>query len=125
METDNNRTTAGVLYIDNIRLIYGLKNDDLIPPLVTEVYPAEGSTLAVYTNIRIQVRDDGTGIDPAAIRFLIDGQPRTDYIYNAAAGNVQWNTRGLSEGSHQFTLKLKDRFGNETVKNWVYIWVGK
>lgn len=43
-------------------------------------------------------------------------------MYNATAGNVQWNTRDLSDGEHRFTLKMKDRFGNETAKHWVYVW---
>jgi large repetitive protein len=122
IETDNHKKTAGVLYIDNIRLIYGYKNDDGVPPVIKDITPADGTTLTGYTNIRVTVSDEGSGIDAGRIKFYVDDVLRNDYIYNETAGNIQWNTKGLSDGKHKFTLKIRDNFGNETEQSWYYTW---
>ncbi len=122
IETDNHKKSAGILYIDNIRLLYGYKNDDLTPPVIDDITPADGATLTGYTNIRVTVFDGDSGIDPERIKFYVDEVQKDDYIYNQKAGNIQWNTNGLSEGKHQFTLKVRDNFGNQTEASWYYTW---
>ena len=122
IETDNHKKSAGILYIDNIRLLYGYKNDDLTPPVIDDITPADGATLTGYTNIRVDVSDGDTGIDPERIKFYVDEVQKDDYIYNQKVGNIQWNTKGLSEGKHQFTLKVRDNFGNQTEASWYYTW---
>lgn len=122
IETDNHKKSAGVLYIDNIRLIYGYKNDDQTPPLIKDITPTDGTTLTGYTNIRATVSDTGSGIDAGRIKFYVDDTLKDNYIYNEIAGNIQWNTKGLSDGVHKFTLKIRDNFGNETQTSWYYTW---
>ncbi len=124
LETDNAKKSAGVLYIDDIRLVYGYQNDDRTSPVIGAPVPADGSLLQQYTNIRVPVNDgpSGTGIDPAKIRFYIDGESVADFMYNEAAGNVQWNTHALTNGKHQFSLRIKDKSGNEATKTWYYTW---
>jgi exopolysaccharide biosynthesis protein len=122
IETDNHKKTAGVLYIDNIRLIYGYKNDDMTAPIIKCITPVDGTTLTGYTNIRVSVSDADSGIDAGRIKFYVDDLPKDDYIYNETAGNIQWNTKGLSEGKHQFKLKIRDNFGNQAEQTWYYTW---
>jgi hypothetical protein len=122
IETYNRKKTDGVLYIDNIRLIYGYKRDDLLPPVIMAISPVDGSVLTGYTNIRVTVSDDDSGIDADRIKFYVDEVRKNDYIYNKTAGNIQWNTIGLTNGQHKFTLKIRDNFGNETVQSWYYTW---
>ncbi len=122
IETDNHKKSAGVLYIDNIRLIYGYKNDDLTPPVIKDITPADAATLTGYTNIRVTVSDAGSGIDAGRIKFYVDDAQKDDYIFNETVGNIQWNTKGLSDGKHKFTLKIRDNFGNQAEQSWYYTW---
>ncbi|MDD9268120.1 phosphodiester glycosidase family protein [Paenibacillus sp. GCM10023248] len=130
METQAAKKDAGVIYVDQIRALYGPTKDDMDPPVITNLSPAEGAV--VHTNtpmIRAYGEDYGynhethpgtTLIDPDKIRLYLDGALISHALY-PPEGRI-WHTPEvpLADGVHQAKLQIKDLSGNQTTKEWTF-----
>ena len=116
--------TKGSIYIDNIRAVYGDKVDDLNPPVIQSINVdgKEFKTNAVNLKANVNEYEDDpfkTGIDWEKIRFLVDGKDYSkseghfsfDMDGSVSLSGLQW-----ADGTHQVTLMVPDKFGNQAVK---------
>ncbi len=124
MQSSDSKKTAGTIYIDNIRAVYGFRNDDISLPRIDKIFPVENSVLKANSVIRIKVSDNkektDTGIDINKTRLYINGIETKAFTYSKALGTIQIRTSGLADGKHRLILKLRDNYGNESVKSWDY-----
>ncbi|NOV02156.1 phosphodiester glycosidase family protein [Paenibacillus planticolens] len=130
METQAAKKDAGVLYIDQIRALYGPVKDDMAPPILKNITPEDGAT--VHTNtptIRAYGEDYGynhetnpgtTLIDPDKIRMYLDDHLVPHALY-PPEGRI-WHTPDvpLADGVHKVKLQIKDLSGNQTTKEWTF-----
>jgi large repetitive protein len=130
METSAAKKDAGVIYIDQIRAVYGPVNDDLDPPIIKNIFPAENSTVTSSSiTIRAIAEDFGynpvdhpgtTLIDPDKIRMYIDGTLVPHALYPPEGRISYVPSVPLADGVHQVRLRVKDLFGNESSKEWTF-----
>ncbi|WP_409342006.1 Ig-like domain-containing protein [Paenibacillus sp. MBLB4367] len=130
METKNDNKTDGVLYIDQIRAVYGPTKDDMDAPVLKDITPAEGSTVHTGTP-KIQAFGEDFGYDPAAhpgttlidpdkIRFYVDGVLVPHTLY-PPKGQIHYTPNvPLADGVHQAKIKISDLSGNRTEKVWTF-----
>ncbi len=116
--------TKGSIYIDNIRAVYGEKVDDLYPPEIQSIN-VDGKEFTTNTvNLKANVNeyeDDPfkTGIDWEKIRILVDGK---DYAKSEGHfsfdmdGSISLSGLNWADGTHQVTLMVPDKFGNQAIK---------
>ncbi|MCJ8014636.1 phosphodiester glycosidase family protein [Paenibacillus sp. KQZ6P-2] len=130
METSGAKKDAGVIYVDQIRALYGPNEDDLDPPILKNNSPAEGAT--VHKNqptITVYGEDAGydpvknpgtTLIDPNSIRFDLDGV-RVQHTLYPPEGKIYYTpTTPLADGIHQAKVSVCDLSGNRTTKAWTF-----
>lgn len=131
METSNANKTAGTIYVDDIRAIYGPLNEDIEAPIVSSIYPEENAMVTTGTpQIKIIAQDVGydpevdtasTLIDEQTIRFYLDGQQLTNYGFYKPTGQITYiPTENLTEGRHLIKFAVRDLSGNQIVKEWAF-----
>lgn len=128
METKNDNKTAGVIYIDQIRALYGPADDDLDPPILKDFAPADGSTIDTATpEIHVYAEDAGydpvahpgtTLIDPESIRMMVDGKLVPHSLYPPKGKITYIPSVPLADGVHTVKVRVKDLSGNPTEKEW-------
>ncbi|MFC0214005.1 phosphodiester glycosidase family protein [Paenibacillus chartarius] len=121
---------AGAIYVDNIRALYGPSTDDIEPPIIKNVEPAEGATIKTNVpNIRAIAEDAGydrtqhpgtTLIDPAKIAMFIDNNPVTHTLYPPEGRIAHKVDVPLVDGLHKAKLQVRDLSGNRTEKEWTF-----
>ncbi|MCQ6559304.1 phosphodiester glycosidase family protein [Paenibacillus mendelii] len=130
METKNDNKTDGVLYIDQIRALYGPVQDDMDPPVLKNFTPVEGSV--IHTNIPLiqafgedfgydpAVHPGTTLIDPDKIRLYVDEVEVHATLY-PPKGQIHYTPEvPLTDGVHMARLKIRDLAGNQTEKAWTF-----
>jgi len=131
METSNANKTAGTLYIDDIRAIYGPLNEDVDAPIIASIYPEENAIVTTGTpEFKIVAHDDGyepelhpasTLINPDTIRFYLDGEQLSNYGFYPPRGEISYTpTNPLSEGRHTVKVAVRDMSGNQVIKEWAF-----
>lgn len=116
--------TKGSIYVDNIRAVYGDKFDDLNPPVIESINVDGKEFTNSALNLRANVHefeDDPfkTGIDWDKISIFIDGKD-----YSKLEGHFSYDMDGyvslsglnFADGTHQVTLMVPDKFGNQSIK---------
>ncbi|MFC7677914.1 phosphodiester glycosidase family protein [Paenibacillus sp. GCM10028914] len=130
METSAAKKDAGVLYIDQIRALYGPNQDDMNPPVLKELSPADGSTITNSQPKISLIAEDAdydpdkhpgtTLIDPDKIRFYLDGKLVEHTLY-PPKGEIHFTpSTPLADGVHQVKVSVKDLSGNQTIKVWTF-----
>ncbi|WP_054956349.1 phosphodiester glycosidase family protein [Paenibacillus dakarensis] len=130
METSNAKKDAGVLYVDQIRALYGPNQDDMNPPVLKELSPADGTTInSKQPKISLiaedadydPVQNPGTTlIDPDKIRFYLDGNLVEHTLY-PPKGEIHFTPpTPLADGVHQVKVSVKDLSGNQTIQIWTF-----
>jgi len=130
METNNNNKTAGTLYIDDIRAIYGPLNEDRTPPIIKNISPAPNETVTTGTpTIAAYAEDAGydpathpgtTLIDPAKIRMYVDGALVEHALYPPQGRIFYTPNAPLGNGIHTVKLAVRDLSGNQTIQEWSF-----
>ena len=114
--------TKGVLYIDNIRAVYGDKVDDLYPPIIDSINIADEEYNVNNINITAKLydyQDDkyATGINWDRVRIFVD-----NIEYTGNEGHFSYDKDGTvtlsgykwADGTHKVEVIAQDNFGNET-----------
>lgn len=130
METKNTNKNAGVLYIDQIRALYGPNTDDMEPPVLKDFSPVDGSTIHTSTpRIHVYGEDFGydpikhpatTLIDPDKVRMYVDGQ-LVQHGFYPPKGEIHYTPNvPLADGVHVVKVKIRDLNGNQAEKEWMF-----
>lgn len=130
METKNTNKTAGALYIDDIRAVYGPLDEDRTPPVFKQSYPGDNEVVKTGTpTISITAEDAGydpvqhpgtTLIDPATIRVYVDDQ-QVEYGFYPPKGQISYQPKTpLAEGRHKVKVAVRDLSGNQSIKEWYF-----
>lgn len=116
--------TKGSIYIDNIRAVYGEKVDDLNPPVIQSINVDGKSFTTNAVNLKANVNeyeDDPfkTGIDWDKIAIFVDGKDysksNSHFSYDMD-GSISLSGFKWADGTHQVTLMVPDKFGNQAIK---------
>ncbi|WP_422660017.1 phosphodiester glycosidase family protein [Paenibacillus sp. EC2-1] len=130
METSAAKKDAGVLYVDQIRALYGPNQDDMNPPVLKELSPVDGTTVPSNQPKISVIAEDAdydpnkhpgtTLIDPDKIRFYLDGKLVEHTLY-PPKGEIHYTPlTPLADGVHQVKVSVKDLSGNQTIKVWTF-----
>lgn len=130
METSAAKKDAGVLYVDQIRALYGPNQDDMNPPVLKALSPADGATISSNQPKISVIAEDAdydpikhpgtTLIDPDKIRFYLDGKLVEPTLY-PPKGEIHYTPlTPLADGVHQVKVSVKDLSGNQTIKVWTF-----
>ena len=115
----------GTLYVvsdDGSLTAFRKDAPDNVAPQLTQLVPDTGATVRgdnlTYGALII---DDGTGIDPATVSLLVDGEADIQAKYHAGQ-NAIYNTptTPLKEGAHELTVKASDWRGNVVSQTWSF-----
>lgn len=88
---------------------------DKTPP----TFSGETTGFVKTAEVAVGVTEAGSGVDAATVTATIDGAPATAE-FHAADGEVHVAGTGLADGSHAVKLTVKDKAGNEAVKEWTF-----
>ncbi|WNQ11923.1 phosphodiester glycosidase family protein [Paenibacillus aurantius] len=130
METNNKNKTAGTLYVDDIRVLYGPVTEDRTPPVIKNITPAENAVVkTAMPTITAYAEDSGydpvkhpgtTLIDPAKIRVYMDGV-QVSYGLYPPEGRIQYKPlEPLEDGPHKVKVAVRDMSGNQTIREWSF-----
>ncbi|RJE86116.1 metallophosphoesterase [Paenibacillus sp. 1011MAR3C5] len=131
METSNAKKDAGVIYVDQIRAIYGsTAGEDIEPPVLKDIAPASNTTVReAHPTISVIGEDVGydpaqhpatTLIDPDKIRVYLDDQPVQHGLYPPKGLITYTPIEPLAEGRHKAKVAIRDLSGNQTIKEWYF-----
>ncbi len=121
MCTRDELRTSGTLYMDNIRVIYGAKNDDLTAPTGSITMPVDQSVLSTgKVDFKAEISDN-LGIDEKSIKLYLDGAAVESPKIGASGTGYQVETTlgattPLADGLHNLVLRFSDIYGNKGVK---------
>lgn len=116
--------TKGVLYVDNIRAVYGNKVDDLYPPIIDSINITDQDYNNNNVNITAKLYDYQedqykTGINWDRVRIKVDNIDYTDkeghFSYDKD-GTVTLSGYKWADGTHKVEVIAQDNFGNESNK---------
>ena len=88
-----------------------VSEEDTTPPALVLPRPAPDSMVDGAPAISAGFREDGSGIDPASIRILLDGEDVTSRAEITGDG-FRYAAGTLADGIHQVDVSLSDRAGN-------------
>jgi len=108
---------------------------DNIPPGVFTPTPAAGTVMSPAPPIKMSavLYDIGSGVDPASVSMMLDGQPvdtGDKKLFDVTTGTVAYETPmggtdkqavKLSDGIHTITVAAKDYAGNELKHDWYIV----
>jgi outer membrane protein assembly factor BamB len=115
----------GTLYIvsdDGSLTAFRKDAPDAVAPQMSQLVPETGATVrGDNLTYGALIVDDGTGINPATVRLLVDGEEDTQAKYHAGQ-NAVYNmpTTPLKEGTHELTVKASDWRGNAVSQTWSF-----
>jgi len=114
--------TKGTIYIDQIRAIYGVKNDDLTPPTGTILSPQDQSVFQTGKVGFMARITDNDAIDKNSIKLYVDAARINDLVITSIDQGYQVEAQlganiPLADGLHVATLRFTDRFGNNGSKS--------
>ncbi|MDY6948519.1 MAG: Ig-like domain-containing protein, partial [Pseudomonadota bacterium] len=89
---------------------------DVDGPAITDLLPADGTTLPADTLVTLSVAfvDVGSGVNVSSASVTLDGQDITAQSNVTAAGLNRTYTAPLPEGAHTLVVAVSDRTGNVT-----------
>lgn len=123
METEEEKKSAGSIYIDHIQAIYGESDADLIQPTIFNEYPKNHEVIKMNLcklGAFAKDNDGGTGVNPNSIWMELDGV-KVDHHYVEETGEVFYTPPDpLLDGFHQVKIALQDHFGNEAEHCWQF-----
>ncbi len=92
---------------------------DATPPVISDLSPADGSTVPTGTPaISATVQDGTAGIDPTTVTMTVDGVS-VEVVYNG--DTASWTpVSPLTNISHTVTLLAQDYAGNEASVTWEF-----
>lgn len=125
--------TNGTLYFDNLRAVYGFKNDDLKELTFSDITPSDGSytddnqqRISVHIKDEPDVNNNYTGIKKESIQMWInDDEIKNLVLVDNSDGSITCNYTPsaltlLKPGPQNVKVRAEDNYGNITIKNWSF-----
>lgn len=117
---------------------------DALPPMITPVEPVMGVVINGTPPIHFEAKiaDEGSGVDPASIRLMIDdegvtrrpegreNEDKPGFKYDILSTVLEYDTpepttaslvRPLGDGRHTVSITVSDWAGNTVTKKWSFI----
>ncbi|MCL2522251.1 MAG: phosphodiester glycosidase family protein [Erysipelotrichales bacterium] len=126
LATNAAQRISGTIFVDNIRAVYGFRDDDEYPPVIENVAPVEDAVVA--TNMPVisaDLLDFETGVNRSATRLWIDGDLVDPEMYNFTPipNGFQFSyvpnfENRLRYGQRRIRIRAEDYFGNFTIHEW-------
>ncbi len=114
----------GVIYVDQLRAVYGFSNDDFISPVISNITPEENGVASTTTQtISFDITDDKSGINKEKTEFYMDGKKIDNLLFKEInkGFTVSWTPSSLiplNNGEHTFKVRIEDNYQNFTTKEW-------
>ena len=124
MGVSESQRINGVIYVDNLRAVYGFSNDDFVNPVISNITPKENGLATTTTQtISFDVTDDASGVKKEATEFYLDGNKIDNILFKEISGgyNVSWTPSSLiplTVGEHKIKVRVEDNYQNYVVKEW-------
>ena len=95
--------------------------NDVVAPTITNLMPANGSTVSTGTpTIGADYSDVLSGIDVASVTIRLGGSDVTDDATVTASGVSYVPTVALADGSYTVEVSVQDRVGNPATETWSF-----
>ena len=127
MAVEENERLDGTIFVDQLRAIYGFKNDDYDRPVISNLVPYENSVVTTTTQtISCDITDIGSGINKESTKFYLDSKKIDNILYEDIEGGyrMSWTPSSLiplNKGKHTIKIRVEDVFGNFAYKEFVII----
>ena len=114
----------GVIYVDQLRAVYGFSNDDFISPEISNITPEENGVASTTTQtISFDITDDKSGINKEKTEFYMDGKKIDNLLFKEInkGYSVSWTPSSLiplNNGEHTFKVRIEDNYQNFATKEW-------
>ncbi|MEM3040353.1 MAG: Ig-like domain-containing protein, partial [Candidatus Methanomethylicaceae archaeon] len=92
---------------------------DSVPPTISSLSPADGSTVTTTTPTISASFSDNVAVDAASVIVKVDGVDVTSSSTVTQTG-FTYTPAGLSEGSHTVYVSVKDTSNNQATKTWSF-----
>lgn len=128
--------TSGTLYFDNLRAVYGFRNDDVLPPLSGDITPSDGTVITNPSQtVSIRMWDDRsgnyTGVNKESIKMwineeLIENLLLTDNEDGSVTANFTPSVFDTFRAGPQIVkVRFEDNYGNISFKTWQFLMDGE
>jgi hypothetical protein len=92
---------------------------DTLAPTINSVYPAPDSVIAGFKpQLTVNYDDFGSGVDPARVKVLFNGQDVSSSANITPRGAVYTLNRDLDPGQYTADVTVVDKAGNTVTKHW-------
>jgi len=114
----------GVIYVDQLRAVYGFTNDDFVAPNISNITPsANGITTLTTQTVSFDITDENSGINKDKTEFYLDGKRVENILFKDINGGytVSWTPSALiplGGGKHTIKVRAEDNYGNFITKDW-------
>ncbi|TCT16341.1 S-layer family protein [Natranaerovirga pectinivora] len=130
MRINENSKSKGVIYVDEIRALYGNVIEDITPPEILEIYPLNNQVVeSNFNQIYAYVQDLDYDKDGNKIIKNINPNNSRLYINNKLVKHNYDHVNGvithipetpLVNGNYSVKLILRDDNGNQSIKEWSF-----
>ena len=128
--------SSGTLYFDNLRAVYGFRNDDVLSPLSGDITPADGTTITNPSQtVSIRMWDDRsgnyTGVNKDSIKMWINDELIENLLLlDNEDGSVTANfTPSVFDtfraGPQIVKVRFEDNYGNISFRTWQFLMEGE
>lgn len=128
--------SAGTLFFDNIRVVYGFKNDDITSPVTGDPFPADGVIIDDnHETIKLNISDPKTGIytgiKKESVKMWLNGNLLENVILlDKPDGSIDVTFTPnvfttFKAGPQYVKVRVEDNYGNITFKSWSFIMAGE
>ena len=128
MAVNESERLNGVIYVDQLRAVYGFSSDDFDSPLVNNLTPgANGITTTTAQTVSCDITDTGSGVSKDNTKFYLDGKEIDNILFKDIPNGftLSWTPSSLiplSTGKHTIKVRAEDNYGNFTIKEWkIYV----
>ena len=124
MGVEESQRLNGVIYVDQLRAVYGFSNDDFENPVISNITPSENGVTSLTTQtISFDVTDALSGVNKDKTEFYLDGNKIDNILFKEIQGgyNVSWTPSSiipLNKGTHTIKVRVEDNYQNFVVKEW-------
>jgi len=92
---------------------------DLTPPDITNLQPADGAMINDSTPTISAEYSDASGINTGAVTLTVDGVDKTTSATITESG-ISYTSTPLADGQHDVSLYVEDNAANSVTVNWTF-----
>lgn len=94
---------------------------DSTPPIIAQIYPADGETLSLTPKVDISAQySDDRAINTKSVRLFVDDKDVTKQALISDISISYANPKDFELGNHKVFLEVQDTAGNKTARQWQF-----